>query len=104
VLFSGVLASASPEDILMVFDDAPSVSVPAASLRDGVAVAELAVIAGLTASKGEAGRLIKQGGLYLNDRRLNDERGHVTLADAIGGSVIVLRKGQRERRIVKIVR
>jgi hypothetical protein len=29
-------------------------------------------------------------------------RGQVTIADAIGRSVIVLRKGQRERRIVKI--
>ena len=33
---------------------------------------------------------------------LTDERGRVTMADAIGGAVIVLRKGQRERRIVKI--
>jgi tyrosyl-tRNA synthetase len=61
-----------------------------------------AVTAGLAASKGEAGRLIKQGGLYVNDRRLSDERGQVTLEDAIGRAVIVLRKGQRERRIVRV--
>ncbi len=73
-------------------------------MERGVAAAELAVTAGLAASKGEAGRLIKQGGLYVNDRRLTDERGLVTMADAIGGAVIVLRKGQRERRIVKIER
>ena len=103
VLFGGPLASAELEDILMVFDDAPSISVSAASLQKGIGSAELAVTAGLAASKGEAGRLIKQGGLYVNDRRLTDERGHVTMADAIGQSVIVLRKGQRERRIVKIV-
>ena len=47
-------------------------------------------------------RLIKQGGFYVNDRRLTEERGQVTMADAIGRSVIVLRKGQRERRIVKV--
>ena len=102
VLFGGSLAEASVEDILTVFDDAPSVSVPAASLESGIGAAELAVTAGLAASKGEAGRLIKQGGLYVNDRRLNEERGQVTMADAIGRAVIVLRKGQRERRIVKI--
>ena len=104
VLFGGSLADASVEDILTVFEDAPSVSVKAASIQQGIGAAELAVRAGLAASKGEAGRLIKQGGLYANDRRLNDERGQITAADAIGGVVIVLRKGQRERRIVKIER
>jgi tyrosyl-tRNA synthetase len=67
-----------------------------------MAATELAVVAGLAASKGEAGRLIKQGGFYVNDRRLSDERGQVTIGDAIERSVIVLRKGQRERRLVRI--
>ena len=47
-------------------------------------------------------RLIKQGGLYVNDRRVTDERGRVSLEHAIDGAIIVLRKGQRERRIVRI--
>jgi tyrosyl-tRNA synthetase len=102
VLFGGSLAGATVDDILTVFEDAPSISVPAASLEGGIGAAELAVTAGLAASKGEAGRLIKQGGLYVNDRRLSEERGRVTMADAIGRAVIVLRKGQRERRIVRI--
>jgi tyrosyl-tRNA synthetase len=102
VLFGGSLSEATVEDILMVFDDAPSISITGASLESGVGASDLAVKAGLAASKGEAGRLIKQGGLYVNDRRLTDERGQITMADAIGGSVIVLRKGQRERRIIKV--
>ncbi len=104
VLFGGSLADATAEDILTVFDDAPSVTIEAAAIEAGVPAGEMAVRAGLAASKGEATRLIKQGGLYVNDRRLTDERGTVTTADAIGGAVIVLRKGQRERRIVKIAR
>jgi tyrosyl-tRNA synthetase len=102
VLFGGSLAGASVEDILTVFDDVPSITVKESSLHAGIGVAELAVTSGLAASKGEAARLIKQGGLYLNDRRLTDERGQVTMADAVERSVIVLRKGQRERRIVRI--
>jgi tyrosyl-tRNA synthetase len=102
VLFGGPLAQASVEDILMVFDDAPSITMSAAALEAGVSVAEVAVTTGLSASKGEAGRLIKQGGLYVNDRRFTDDRGTLTMADALSRSVIVLRKGQRERRIVKI--
>ena len=102
VLFGGSMADATVDDILMVFHDAPSISVAASSIESGMGAAELAVKAGLAASKGEAGRLIKQGGLYVNDRRLNEERGNITMDDAIGRSVIVLRKGQRERRIIKI--
>ena len=102
VLFGGSIADATVDDILMVFGDAPSISISRSSLDSGIGAADLAVKAGLAASKGEAGRLIKQGGLYVNDRRLNDERGQITTADAIGRSVIVLRKGQRERRIVKV--
>jgi tyrosyl-tRNA synthetase len=101
VLFGGSLKEAAVEDILTVFDDAPSISIPTTTVESGIGAAELAVLAGLAASKGEAGRLIKQGGLYANDRRLED-RGVVTMADAIGRAVIVLRKGQRERRIVRL--
>ncbi len=103
VLFGGRLSDARVEDILLVFEDAPSVTIDAAALSAGIANTEMAVAAGLAASKGEAARLIKQGGLYINDRRLVDDRGRVTMEDAIDRAVIVLRKGQRERRIVKIV-
>lgn len=102
VLFGGSLADAALEDILMVFDDVPSVTVSVKALEPGMAAAELAVTSGLAGSKGEATRLIKQGGLYVNDRRLTDERGRIGLDDAIGKKVIVLRKGQRERRLVRI--
>ena len=102
MLFGGVLADASVDDILTVFDDAPSVTMSASALEAGVSVAEMAVTTGLAASKGEAARLIKQGGLYVNDRRLSDDRGQITMADTIGRALIVMRKGQRERRIVKI--
>ena len=57
----------------------------ATALAQGMATAELVVTAGLAASKGEATRLIKQGGLYVNDQRVTDERGRVTLEHAIDG-------------------
>jgi tyrosyl-tRNA synthetase len=101
VLFGGPLGDASIDDILMVFDDVPAVEMTAAALT---AMSNSALVAhvGLAASKGEAGRLIKQGGIYLNDRRVTDERAEVSVDDTIGGRVIVLRKGQRDRRVVKI--
>ena len=66
VLFGGSLAEAAVEDILMVFDDAPSISIERASLESGIGAADLAVRAGLAASKGEAGRY--QAGRSLCER------------------------------------
>jgi tyrosyl-tRNA synthetase len=103
VLFGGSLADASVDDILMVFDDVPTAELKADELA-ALTANTLVTFAGLAASKGEATRLIKQGGIYMNDRRVTDERGAISLDDAIGGRVIVLRKGQRERRVVKITK
>jgi tyrosyl-tRNA synthetase len=101
VLFGGSLADASVDDILMVFDDVPATAMNAGELL-AFTTAGLVTHAGLAASKGEATRLIKQGGIYINDRRVTDERAAVTLDDTIGGQLIVLRKGQRDRRVVKV--
>lgn len=103
VLFGSSLLAASADEILTVFDDVPSVEVERSVLTTGVQTTELTVRAGLAASRGEATRLIKQGGLYVNDNRVTEERARVTLDHAIDGRVIVLRKGQRERRLVRIV-
>lgn len=102
VLFGGRLADASAEDIETVFDDVPSLAIPRTALDgEGLTASDLAVQTGLTASKSEAMRLVKQGGFYVNDRRLSESDLRVTAADLIGGRVIVLRKGQRERRVVR---
>ena len=103
VLFGSALATASATEILTVFEDVPSVEIATAALREGVATTDVVVLAGLAASKGEAFRLIKQGGLYVNDQRVMEERGRLTLEHAIDGRVIVLRKGQRERRLVRVL-
>ena len=103
VLFGSSLATATADEILTVFEDVPSVVLARARLLNGIVTADLAVMAGLAASKGEATRLIKQGGLYVNDQRISEERGRVTIDHAIDGRVIVLRKGHRERRIVRVV-
>jgi tyrosyl-tRNA synthetase len=103
VLFGGSLADASVDDILLVFDDVPATELGADELAS-LTTTGLVTHTGLAASKGEATRLIKQGGIYLNDRRVTDERAAVSVDDTIGGRVIVLRKGQRDRRVVKIRR
>jgi hypothetical protein len=38
----------------------------------------------------------------VNDRRLAEGDNRISENDMIGGSVLVLRKGQRERRVVRV--
>jgi tyrosyl-tRNA synthetase len=103
VLFGEDLATLPADDVLSVFDDVPSSSLEAARLTgDGVPVVEVLASSGLTSSKGEATRLIRSGGAYVNNRRITDERARLRSADAIDGRLFVLRKGAKQNHVVKI--
>jgi tyrosyl-tRNA synthetase len=100
VLFAENIADASVEDVLMVFEDAPSsdVILPA----EGMPLAEMLATVKLVPSKSEAMRLLKSGGVYVNNVRATDERARLTAADAIGGALFVLRKGRKDHHIVRV--
>lgn len=100
VLFSENLSGASVDDVMMVFEDAPSTDLSLPS--DGMAIAEMLVAVKLAPSKSEAMRLLKSGGVYVNNARVADERARLTAADAIGGAVFVLRKGRKDQHIVRV--
>lgn len=74
------------------------VEIPRASLEAGIPAADLLVTAGLAASKGEARRLIVQGGAYLNETRL--ELRDVTAADLVGRAMVVSAGKKRHKTIV----
>lgn len=73
----------------------PSSTVAAAALDAGLAVAAAVADAGLTRSRGEARRLIEQGGVYVNDARVDDPDARLTRADVAAGA-IVLRAGKKK--------
>ena len=49
-------------------------------------------------------RLVKGGGVYVNNRRVADERARFTAEQAIAGRVFVVRKGARQYHLVRIGR
>jgi tyrosyl-tRNA synthetase len=100
VLFSDDLAGASVADVLMVFEDAPSTELEFPA--DGLPIADVLTVVKLAPSKSEAMRLLKSGGVYVNNVRVGDERMRLGRADAIGGAVFVLRKGRKEQHIVRV--
>ena len=70
----------------------------------GWAVVDLLASAGITRSKSEAQRLIRGGGLSVNDRRITDEKQRLTLEDAIENELFVVRKGKRDYFLIRIVK
>ena len=79
--------------------DLPTYRVPRTSLEAGVGVLKLFVDAGLCGSNSEARRLVRGGGCYLNDRRLDNETQTVTVADLADGQML-LRAGKKNLRRV----
>ena len=73
----------------------PTTAVPGARLEAGIAPAELFTEVGLTPSRGEAKRLIKQGGLYVNDERIDDLERRLTLKD-VGPNGLLLKAGKKK--------
>jgi tyrosyl-tRNA synthetase len=103
ILFGEDISTLAAEDVLSVYDDVPSSTVTADKLAgDGLAVVELLASSGLTASKGEATRLIRGGGVYVNNRRVTDEKARLRPNDAIDGQLFVLRKGAKQNHLVKV--
>jgi len=103
VLFGAEIAELEPVEVRDIFADVPSVEIEKDRLEgDGLPMADLLVAAGLVPSKGEARRAIQGGGIYLNNSRVAEDKKTATLADALGGELIVLRKGRKEYRLVRV--
>ena len=58
-------------------------------------VVDLLTLTGLAASKGEARRTVSEGGVYLNNVRVEDVDHVPSSSDLIAGSWLVLRRGKK---------
>jgi len=104
VLFGEDIATLGVDDVLAVFHDVPSTEVAASEARDaGIGLVDLVARVQLAPSKGEARRLVESGGIYVNNRRMSDVKARLTKAAAIGGELFVLRKGQKQNHLVRLV-
>jgi tyrosyl-tRNA synthetase len=102
VLFGGSFEDVGVEDLLMVFEDAPSTEMELP--EEGIGIAELLARVKLAPSRSEAIRLLKSGGVYVNNARVADEKARLVPGDAIGGELFILRKGRKDHHIVRVRR
>jgi tyrosyl-tRNA synthetase len=79
----------------------PTTAVPRSRLEAGISPAGLFTEVGLTPSRKEAKRMIEQGGLYVNDRRVDSIERLVTLKDLGPDGGLLLKAGKKKvHRIV----
>ena len=99
-LFADRVSSLGAAQIEQMLGGVPSSTI--ALVASGWLVTEFLTAAGITKSKSEAQRLIKGGGIYINDQRVTDEKAQFLPAQAIEGKLFVVRKGKREYFLVRI--
>ncbi len=74
----------------------PTTAVPRSRLEEGISPAGLFTEVGLTPSRKEAKRMIEQGGLYVNDGRVDSVERLVSVKDLGPGGDIILKAGKKK--------
>ena len=81
-------------------DIIPSTEKPGALFEQGIELADILVETGLTASKGEARRLVNQGGVSLNSRRIESLPYLVQRKDFESGEILIRVGKKRFHRLI----
>jgi tyrosyl-tRNA synthetase len=81
----------------------PTFEIERARLAEGIPVATLSNLAGLTNSAGEARRFIQGGGLRVNDQPVTDVNAKVGPGDITDSGVIKLSVGRKKHLLVRPV-
>jgi tyrosyl-tRNA synthetase len=66
-------------------------------------IVDLLVTSGLSASKGEARRTVREGGAYLNNNRVEDADLVPSDSELLGGCWLVLRRGKKNLAGVEVL-
>jgi tyrosyl-tRNA synthetase len=101
VLYGEAMEGLRATELMDVFADVPSCELPMDKVRGALAI-NLAADAGLCASRGESRRLVQSGGLYLNNRRVENLEQTVAEDQIVDGAVVVLRSGKKRYQIVRV--
>lgn len=99
ILFGEEQAEVHPQVFDILAGEIPTVTVNGDT--DGLTIVDLVTQAGLAKSKSEARRSIEQGGIYLNQQRVDDGARKVKASDWIGGSNLLIRKGKKEYALLR---
>ncbi|GFY83223.1 tyrosyl-tRNA synthetase, class Ib, bacterial/mitochondrial [Actinidia rufa] len=98
----GAETSLDSETIERIAGDVPSCSMPYKQVLN-TSLVDLSVSTGLMETKSAARRLLKQGGLYLNNSRVDSEAKKVEPQDIVDGKILLLSAGKKNKMVVRII-
>ncbi len=102
VMFGGGAISDVDRKVLVTLThELPTVHLDRALLADGSSAVAFLRETGVTASNGEANRLLDQRGISLNDEKISAER-MVTLDDLLHGEFLLVRRGKKQVTLVSV--
>ena len=102
--FRGEFDTLSASELDDLFEGSASIQVEKCDINNrALSFEELAVATSLAQSFGDARRTVQQGGMYLNSDRVDDPAREITPEDLLHGNIIVLRRGRREHRLVRVL-
>jgi tyrosyl-tRNA synthetase len=101
-LFGGSLSDLDDSKLEDIFEDAPSGEISASELSS-LTFIDLFTKNGFIKSKGEARRLLEQGGLYINNERVSESSTIIATTSFSSKKLLVLRSGKKNYFMVKIV-
>jgi tyrosyl-tRNA synthetase len=104
IFFGAEISALTDHQLVEIFADVPSKELPRERLAgEGLNLIDALVDAGLATSKGEARRAITQGGIYVNNRRVDSLDRRLTPADLASETVLVLRSGRKRYALLRFV-
>ncbi|NLG16186.1 MAG: tyrosine--tRNA ligase [Fibrobacter sp.] len=94
----------SEKDFLSVFEGVPQKQVPRNELQNGISLIDLvSEKTGMFPSKGEARRMLSQGGVSVNKVKIDDPSSKISETDLLNDKYILLQKGKKSYFIVEAV-
>src|SRR5450631_1911620 len=100
-LFSEEIAALDEATLLQVVADAPSSTLARSELQTGIEPVDLLMRCDLAGSKAEARRFLEQGGVYVNNRRVEPLES-IDLSHVLHDRYLVVRRGRRQLHLVVV--
>jgi len=103
IFFGGEIDDLDDRQLLEIFADVPSSQLARECISGdaGLNIIDALIESGLCKSKGEARRVISQGGAYVNNRRVEDIERSLKASDLASQTVMVLRSGKKKYALLK---
>ncbi|MFC1650926.1 tyrosine--tRNA ligase [Candidatus Latescibacterota bacterium] len=102
VLFGGEINDFTDKELIDIFADVPSSNLSREELNKGIGILTMFTKSGLSKSNGQALQLLKQGGVYVNNVRMDDQKMVLSPENLASESIMVLRGGKKRYHMIRI--